>query len=115
VEGEGAGLTSRAWAAEAGRVNLSSVSGMRAANTLLDVTADNTANMDTEGYRQRNVRTETDATGGVRTTVTQADQPGVDLAEQAVNQVTATVTYAANARVLQSQTEMERALLDVRA
>jgi flagellar basal body rod protein FlgC len=67
-------------------VNLSPLSGMRAADLLLTATTDRVA---------------------------RAPDPGVDLAEEMTNLVVARTAYTANARVLRVGLENERTLLDV--
>jgi flagellar hook protein FlgE len=96
-------------------VNLSPLSGMRAADLLLTATADNTANVNTPGYRAEQVDLATDATGGVTAGVSRAPEPGVDLVEQMTNLSVAQAVYTANARVLRAAMENERTLLDVLA
>jgi flagellar hook protein FlgE len=77
-------------------VNLSSLSGMRAATQLLDATAAGVASF-----------------GAGASAPTAAGS--VDLAAQVTDLVTATVAYDANARVLQAQDETTQAAIDVLA
>jgi flagellar hook-associated protein FlgK len=96
-------------------VNLSSLSGIHAADLMLVTTAGNTANLDTPGYRTARVDLAPDAAGGVSASVSRASTPGVDLAEQAVTLITGSLLYGANARMLQARAETERSIIDVRA
>jgi flagellar hook protein FlgE len=96
-------------------VNLSPLGGMRAADLLLTATADNTANLDTPGYRAEQVDLATTPAGGVGASVSRAEEPGVDLAEQMTNLAVARTIYTANARVLRAGLENERTLLDLLA
>jgi flagellar hook-associated protein FlgK len=96
-------------------VNLSPLSGMRAADLLLTTTADNTANADTPDYRAEQVDLATAPDGGVSASVSRADAPGVDLIEQMTNLSVASAVYTANARVLRAAMDNERTLLDVLA
>jgi flagellar hook protein FlgE len=96
-------------------VNLSALSGMQAANLQLSTTADNTANLNTPGYRERRTDLATSATGGVVAGVSQADEPGVDLAGQMVDLVTGSLLYSANARMLETGLEIQRSVVDIRA
>jgi flagellar hook-associated protein FlgK len=96
-------------------VNLSPLSGMSAADLLLSATADNTANLDTPDYHAKRVDLATAATGGVTATVSRAPDAGVDLVEQMTNLVTASVVYQANARVLRTAMDTDRAVLDILA
>jgi flagellar hook protein FlgE len=94
-------------------VNLSSVSGMRAADLILTTTADNTANLDTPDYRAARVDLAADASGGVTAGVSRQAEPGIDLAEQAANLVVGSLLYAANARMLRTSAETQGSLIDV--
>jgi flagellar basal body rod protein FlgG len=96
-------------------VNLSPLSGMRAADLLLTATADNTANVNTPEYRAEQVDLAASPTGGVTASVSRADQPGVDLVEQMTNLSVARAVYTANAHVLRAGLENDRTLLDVLA
>lgn len=94
-------------------MNLSPLSGLRAADLLLGATADNTANVDTPDYRAERVDLATAADGGVAASVSRAPEPGVDLIEQMANLSIAGVVYTANARVLAATLDNEQTLLDV--
>jgi flagellar basal body rod protein FlgG len=94
-------------------VNLSPLSGLRAADLLLTATADNTANLDTPGYRAERVDLATAADGGVQASVSRAPDPGVDLVEQMTNLSLAGVVYTANARLLAASRDNGRSLLDI--
>jgi flagellar hook-associated protein FlgK len=96
-------------------VNLAPLSGMSAADLLLSATADNTANLDTPDYHGERVDLAASASGGVTASVSRAPEAGVDLVEQMTNLVTASVVYQANARVLRTAMDNDRALLDVLA
>jgi flagellar hook protein FlgE len=96
-------------------VNLSALSGMQAGGLILSATADNTANLNTPGYRAGRVDLASDASGGVTASVSRAPEPGVDLAEQAVNLVTGSLLYTANARMLRAGAETERSVIDILA
>jgi flagellar hook-associated protein FlgK len=94
-------------------VNLSPLSGLRAADLLLTTTADNTANLDTPDYRAERVDLATAPDGGVAASVSRDPEPGVDLVEQMTNLSVASVVYTANARVLAANLDNERTLLDI--
>ena len=53
-----------------------STSGMQAAQTTLDASAHNIANLGTSGFRREQVAQQSTATGGVETTVMPASVPG---------------------------------------
>jgi flagellar hook protein FlgE len=90
-------------------------SGMNAAATRLGVSAHNVANAVTPAFRRQQVVQETQAGGGVRTSITRTDTAGSDLAADAVEQMTALYSFKANLRTVQVEHEMLGSLLDVRA
>jgi flagellar basal body rod protein FlgG len=94
-------------------VNLSSLSGMQAGSLLLAAAADNTANLDTPGYRAQRVDLTPAATGGVTASLSRAAVPGVDYTDQAATQVVGSFLYAANARAIRAQAEVDRSLFDI--
>ena len=88
-------------------------SGLGAAQTLLNATADNIANWDTPGYSAVSVDFSDVSTGGVSTeSVEPADGP-VDLATQSVQEKTALLMYDANAAVIRVTDQMYGSLLNV--
>ncbi len=107
-------------ASSATRIGLS---GMQAAQTRLDVTAHNVANVQTEGFqRQRVEQTANAETGGVTARVTRsgtadtATGESIDrLAEDMVEQKMAKYTYLANLQTVKTEQEMMGNLLDIRA
>jgi flagellar hook-associated protein FlgK len=99
------------------------LSGMRAAQLRLDVSAHNVANAQTPGFqRQQVAQTAQPASGGVRAQVgpgaaTQAQGiGGLDrLAEDLVEQRMSVYSFAANLRTVQTQGAMLGVLLDTKA
>lgn len=89
------------------------LSGLSAANERLRASANNVANLSTEGYRRERVEASTTEDGGVATTVTKLPQPGADLEADVVQRQSATYEFIANLRVLQTQMRAEGALLDI--
>jgi flagellar hook protein FlgE len=102
-------------AADRGRVYASSVSGIRAADLMLSAAADDVANLNTEDYRRWRVDLSAQTGGGVSATATKAAEPGVDLVDATVSQITGSVMYQANARTLERRADTDRHLLDVLA
>ena len=106
------------------------ISGLRAADTMLAVAADNIANMNTPGYRSRRAEL-TQVAGppagpgrGVAVTVVaaNADQQelpegfsGVDLVTEIGATLVAATMYRANARVLELHGQMGGELVRLRA
>ncbi|GAA6142597.1 flagellar basal body protein [Hydrogenophaga sp. 5NK40-0174] len=104
-------------ASSATRIGLS---GMQAAQTRLNVTAHNVANVQTEGFqRQRVEQTANAETGGVTARVTQPESAtgqNVDaLVEDMVEQKMAKNTYLANLQTVKTEQEMMGNLLDIQA
>lgn len=96
------------------------LSGMQAAQTRLNVTAHNVANVQTEGFqRQRVEQTANAETGGVTARVTRpetATGQNVDaLVEDMVEQKMAKNTYLANLQTVKTEQEMMGNLLDIQA
>lgn len=92
-------------------------SGLQAAQLRMDSSAHNVANMNTPGFRSQVVDLQAaQQPGGVQARVaTPAATPGVALEQEAVQQVSATYAFKANALVLRRADDMAGALLDVRA
>lgn len=92
-------------------------SGLQAAQLRLDASANNVANMNTQGYRREVVAQEEVAeSAGVRATV-QREQGanGVALEQEAVEQMSSTYAFRANLQTIKTQNEMMGSLLDVTA
>jgi flagellar basal body rod protein FlgG len=91
------------------------LSGMNAAQTQLNVSAHNVANLSTEGFkRQQTVQTE-QAGGGVNTTVTRSPVEGNALEADVVSQLQAKNSFLANLAVFKTSNQMAGALLDQKA
>jgi flagellar hook-associated protein FlgK len=91
------------------------LSGLNAAQTKLNTTAHNVANLPTEGFRrQETVQTE-QAGGGVATQVKRAPSPGNALESDVVNRLEAKHAYMANLAVFKTHNSMTGALLDNKA
>lgn len=97
--------------------SLSSIalSGMNAAQTKLDTTAHNVANLATEGFkRQETVQTEQSG-GGVTASVRRAETAGNALETDVVSQLQAKHSFMANLAVFKTSNKMAGALLDTKA
>ena len=90
-----------------------SASGMSAARTLLDVRANNIANVSTNGFRAQRAELRASERGGVEVASITEGEP--DLVEDVVGLVVAKTMYSANAKAYAVRAETERALLDIRA
>ena len=108
----------------------STVSALRAFVTKLGVTADNIANVHTDGFKKNRATFETDGNGGVRVQIRKDDSPGfrytafengeeveketsnVDLTEELPNLMVTKRAYQANLKTIETQNEMLGSLLD---
>jgi flagellar hook protein FlgE len=97
--------------------SLSSIalSGMNAAMHRLGGSARNIANEMTPGFRRQAVLQEAQPAGGVVVTISQASEPGHDLARDIVEQMVASYSFKANLGVIRTQDEMIGSLLDLHA
>jgi flagellar basal body rod protein FlgC len=91
------------------------LSGMRAAQTKLDASANNVANANTEKFRRQEVTNKEDANGGVTTQLRKASQEGAALETDMVAQLQAKNSFLANLSVFKSSDKMAGALLDATA
>jgi len=109
-----------------------SLSGLRAARIGMDVSADNTANVLSSGFKKSRVVhfSGPPATGGVRTEIQRIDTPGrpgpidpatnepqelsnVDLTEEMVNMIVSERTFQANLQAIRAEDEMLGNLIDI--
>ncbi len=88
------------------------MSGMRAAQTALDVSAHNIANLATPGFRRQQATTSALADGGVTTSLSQAAQAGNTIENDVVGQLVAKNQFLANLAVFKTHDQMMGALLD---
>jgi flagellar hook protein FlgE len=97
--------------------SLSSIalSGLNAAQTNLQVSANNIANLPTEGFRRQQVQQSEQAGGGVTTQITRAEAEGSALEEDVVAQLQAKNSFLANLAVFKTSNSMAGALLDMSA
>ena len=97
--------------------SLSSIalSGLNAAQLRMDASAHNIANQSTENFRRQEVVQESEATGGVKTSVRRSAVPGEALAQDMVEQISARYAFVANLKVIKTEKEMLGKLLNERA
>lgn len=108
----------------------SSLSGIRAAVTMIEASANNTANANTSGYRKKTVELKEGDKGGVTASVKTSPSPGisltdaygnaseastVDYSEEAVNRMTAKHMLSANIAAMKTADEMEKSVIDILA
>lgn len=89
-------------------------SGLQAAQTRLDVSANNVANAQTEGFRALEVEATPQAGGGVSTQVAPGPIPGVDLATELVQQRAASYDFKASLKMIETADRLMGSLLDVK-
>ncbi len=106
----------------------SSLSGISAGLKRQEVSAHNTANLSTEGFKKDTVTQSEGSTGGVVVDIEKSTTPGpqwprsdgtlsegsnVDYAEEAVNQSLAALTLGANLAVLKATQQAEQSIIDL--
>ncbi len=91
------------------------LSGMNAAQTQLNASANNVANTQTEGYKRQAVVQSPQADGGVSTSVVAAAHTGPALETDLVNQLQAKNAFLANLAVFKTGNAIAGALLDTKA
>ena len=91
------------------------LSGMQAAQTQLNASASNVANVSTPGYRRQEVQQSPQSGGGVLTQTTRAGATGPALETDVVNQLQAKNSFLANLAVFKTSDRMAGALLDEKA
>ncbi|WP_394790521.1 flagellar basal body protein [Rhodoferax sp.] len=92
-----------------------SLSGLQAAQTRLDSSAQNIANGQTEGFRRLEVQQQTQTGGGVSTQVERAAVAGDALETDMVDQLQAKNSFLANLAVFKTNDRMLGSLLDTQA
>jgi flagellar hook protein FlgE len=90
------------------------LSGMNAAQTQLGASANNIANLPTQGFKRQTVLVATQVDGGVKATVAPAPKPGPALETDLVDQMQAQSQFATNLTVFKARDRMIGALLDAR-
>ncbi len=91
------------------------VSALSAYRTRLNVTANNVANMNTEGFKTSEATMNTVPGGGVSASIRQLAIPEVDFAKEMVNLITAESGFKANLKTVQTQDEITQSILDIKA
>ncbi|MBW8830245.1 MAG: flagellar basal body rod protein [Burkholderiales bacterium] len=91
------------------------LSGVNAAMLRLEAAGKNIANLQTQGYMRQTILQAEQADGGVTTSIARSVEPGENLAQDIVDQISASYMFKANLRVVKTQDEMLGALLDVKA
>ncbi len=94
--------------------NISNIalSGMNVAQTQLNASAHNIANLGTEGFRRKEVVQSAQAGGGVTASITRAPSEGAALEADVVAQLQAKNAFLANLAVFKTSNKLAGALLD---
>lgn len=97
--------------------NLSSIalSGMQAAQSQLQASASNVANLATPHYRRQEVQQTPQTGGGVQTQTVRAERAGSSLETDVVAQLQAKNSFLANLAVFKTSNTLVGALLDQKA
>jgi flagellar hook-associated protein FlgK len=93
-------------------ISATALSGMKAAQALLDASASNIANANTPGFRRQQVLQQAQTDGGVATSVVQSPAQGADLEADVVSQLQAKNQFLANLAVFKTGNRMSGVLLD---
>ncbi len=108
----------------------SSVSGVQAGFAMLNVSAHNTANLNTDGFKKQVVNLSENSTGGVSVDISQSTEPGplytnsngdiveasnVDYLDEVVEQIKAKYLLSANIAAIQRTDEAFQSILDIMA
>jgi len=89
------------------------LSGMNAAQTSLQTSAHNIANLGTDGFRRQRMEQSTSAWGGVETSVSRSSQAGNSLETDVVDELQARNSFLANLAVFKTSDRMTGTLLDL--
>jgi len=107
------------------------LSAIRSLFTKLDVTANNIANANTDGFKKSRVDLQEVAPDGVKVSISTIDTPdsslpptdsetvyqeasNVSLEEEMVNLIITQYTFSANLKTLKAEEEMQKSLLDIK-
>ena len=93
-------------------ITLIALSGMNAAQTQLNVSAHNIANINTAGFKRQEVTQTAQAQGGVNASVGTASVAGSAPLDDVVTQLQAKHAFIANLAVFKTQDKIAGALLD---
>jgi flagellar basal body rod protein FlgG len=91
------------------------LSGMNTAQTRLDASAHNVANLSTEGFRRQEVVQTEQSGGGVSPAIRRSASTGPALEQDVVEQLQAKNSFLANLAVFKTSNKMAGVLLDQKA
>jgi flagellar hook protein FlgE len=95
-------------------INNASLTALNAYSTLLNNTANNVANINTDNYKPLETTMQDSRPSGV-TAITSRNENGdrVDLSQEAVNLITAETGFKANIDVLKTAQKMQKTVIDI--
>lgn len=91
------------------------LSGLQAANRQMAASAQNIANLGTEGYRRMEVMSSPLPGGGVQASTRQAAEPGENLLADVVSQMQGEYMFKANLQSIRTYDRLLGVLIDTRA
>lgn len=91
------------------------LSGLQAAQTRLDASAHNIANLQTDNFHRQEVSQQSEDGGGTRVQVRRSPVPGEALPRDLVEQFSAGYSFVANLKVIETERKMTGALLNEKA
>ncbi len=105
-----------------------SIQGLKAMETRMAASANNLANVNTDGFKKDRVTLSETVHGGIRAEVAKVETPGamvedldttrelsnVDLAEEIAGTIPTKAAYSANLKMIQTQDELTGTLLSIK-
>jgi flagellar basal-body rod protein FlgC len=97
-----------------GSITNSAISGINAFSAGLSVTANNIANMQTNDFKPSNAVMNEDPNGGVRVTLSQSQNTGVDPAQEMTEMMIEKMGVQANIKSMQTGNQVMKSLVDLK-
>ena len=97
-----------------GNVTNSTLSALAAFGTGLNVTANNIANMNTNGFKPASAVLNEDVNGGVKVTLSQSENADVDIAKEMVDMMIEKNAIQVNVKSLQTENDVLKSLIDTK-
>jgi flagellar hook protein FlgE len=97
-----------------GNISSSALSALNAFGNALNVTANNIANMNTEGFKPTSAVMNEDTQGGVKVTLSQTQDAGVDIVKEMVDLMIEKNGVGANLKSLQTEDQVLKSLIDLK-
>jgi len=97
-----------------GNITNSALAALAAFGTGLDVTANNIANINTNGFKPTSAVMNEDVSGGVKVTLSQSENADVDIAGEMVDLMIEKNAIQVNVKSLQTGNEVLKNLIDMK-